>query len=133
MKYLVVLAVIVVVSSATPLLVQDEDGEVYYLTPVASREKRQAQLFGGGGFHHRDGAGSVGFVNPNGSGGQVSYGHQKGAGQQFGLDARVPVWSNKNKFGESTVNVGGGADFFKGQGGSGLTDKRVGINFNHRF
>ncbi|KAF7266348.1 hypothetical protein GWI33_020376 [Rhynchophorus ferrugineus] len=133
MKVLIVLSAILAISFAVPILVQNEEGQILELTPVLSRERREAQLFGGGGFKHRNGGGTIGIRNPNGSGGQFSYGHQKGIGQSFSADAMVPVWSKKSKYGESTVNVGGGASYWKGLGGNQFTDKRVGINFNHRF
>ncbi|KAF7266345.1 hypothetical protein GWI33_020373 [Rhynchophorus ferrugineus] len=133
MKVLIVISTILAISVAVPILVQNEDGDLFELTPVLTRERRQAQLFGGGGFQHRNGGGTIGIQNPNGSGGQFSYGHQKGIGQSFGADVMVPVWSKKSKYGETTLNVGGGADYWKGLGGNQFTDKRVGAVLNHRF
>ncbi|XP_076270409.1 uncharacterized protein LOC143202638 [Rhynchophorus ferrugineus] len=123
MKSLIVLLAVVALACPFPTTKQ--------LNWQPTEQKSQAQGFGGGGFQHRDGGGAAGFVNPDGSGGQVKYGHQSGFGQSFGADGRVPIYSNKNRYGESTVNLGAGADYHKGGGGFG--DKRVGLNFNHRF
>ncbi|XP_050315293.1 uncharacterized protein LOC126749637 [Anthonomus grandis grandis] len=113
--------------SAVPVLNQEGD--------VLIRQRREGpQGFGGGGANGKVQGGVVGFQNPNGSGGSLSYGHANGYGHNVGVDAMVPAWSNKNRFGESTINVGGGATHhFGGPGGSQNLDKRVGINFNHRW
>ena len=69
-----------------------------------------------------------------GSGGSIGYAHGKGYGHDLSVDAMVPVWSNKNRYGESTINLGGGVSHHMGGfGGNHLMDKRVGINFVHRF
>ncbi|XP_076270410.1 uncharacterized protein LOC143202640 [Rhynchophorus ferrugineus] len=125
MKLLIILVASVALTSALPAAKQ--------LNWQPTEQKSQAQGFGGGAFHHRDGGGAAGFVNPNGSGGQVKYGHQSGFGQSYGADARVPIYTNKNRYGESTVNLGAGADYHRGVGGGGFGDKRVGLSFNHRF
>ncbi|XP_030749477.1 uncharacterized protein LOC115877465 [Sitophilus oryzae] len=118
-------------ASCKSLIVQDEDGQVYSLTPISSRQKREEpKWYGGGGANSKQGGGVIGVVNPNGSGAQVKYGHANGYGHDFSVDAKVPVWSN----GPSTLNVGGGFDrHVGGWGGSHTGDKRVGISFNHRF
>ncbi|XP_076270412.1 uncharacterized protein LOC143202642 [Rhynchophorus ferrugineus] len=125
MKLLIVLVAVVALTYALPAPEQ--------LNWQPPEQKSEAQLYGEGGFHHRDGVGVVGFVNPNGSGGQVKYGHESGFGQSYGADVRVPIYTNKNRYGESTVNLGAGADYYRGVGGSGFGDKRVGLNFNYRF
>ncbi|CAG9771875.1 unnamed protein product [Ceutorhynchus assimilis] len=130
----VVLAIIATVFAVPSVIVEDEEGQQYYLTPVLSRERRQAQGFGQGGGNGKSQGGFAGFNNPNGSGGSVGYGHANGYGHTLSVDGMVPVWSNKNRLGESTLNVGGGATHhFGGPGGSQNLDKRVGVNFNHRF
>ncbi|KAL1490368.1 hypothetical protein ABEB36_013077 [Hypothenemus hampei] len=133
-KLVVSLALLAIISitSAIPILLEDEDGQQYILTPVLERERRD--VFGQGGANGKGQSGYGGINNPNGSGGSVGYGHQNGYGHTVSVDGRVPVWSNKNRFGESTLNVGGGAtQHFGGPGGNRNLDKRVGVNFNHRW
>ncbi|CAG9771872.1 unnamed protein product [Ceutorhynchus assimilis] len=130
----VLLAVFAATLAVPSVIVEDQEGQQYYLTPVLSRERRQAQIFGQGGGNGKVQSGFAGFNNPNGSGGSIGYGHANGYGHTVSVDGRVPVWSNKNRFGESTLNVGAGTTHhFGGPGGSHNLDKRVGINFNHRF
>ncbi|XP_060524639.1 uncharacterized protein LOC132701026 [Cylas formicarius] len=128
---LFVVATLAVVG-AESMLLEDEEGRQFYLQPILSRHRRQdkPQLFGGGGANGQQQGGVIGIRNPNGSGGSIGYGHAKGYGHDVSLDAMVPVWQR----GQSTVNVGGGVTHhFGGYGGDRTLDRRVGINFNHRF
>ncbi|XP_050315292.1 attacin-A-like [Anthonomus grandis grandis] len=126
--FAVLLVAVIAAVSAVPVLNQQEE-------EVLIRQRRQGpQGFGAGGANGKVQGGGVGFQNPNGSGGSVSYGHANGYGHNVGVDAKVPVWSSKNRFGESTLNVGGGAtQHFGGPGGNQNLDKRVGASFNHRW
>ncbi|XP_030749476.1 transcription elongation factor SPT5-like [Sitophilus oryzae] len=136
MKSLILLAVTLAVASAVPLLVTDEEGQLYYLTPVVSRQRRGAADWsaqGQGGANSHSGGGGVSIQNPNGSGAKVGYGHANGWGHDLSVDGRVPVWSNKNKHGETTLNVGGGISGHTGYGGTHSTDKRFGASINHSF
>ncbi|XP_060524833.1 uncharacterized protein LOC132701145 [Cylas formicarius] len=136
-KYFVIFTAALALVAAESLLVEDEEGRQFYLAPVASRERRQAdgpKLFGQGGGNGQSQGGFVKLQNPNGSGGSLGYGHANGFGHVVSADAMVPVWSKKSRFGESTFNVGGGAtQKFGGYGGNMNLDKRVGVNFNHRW
>ncbi|KAF7266339.1 hypothetical protein GWI33_020367 [Rhynchophorus ferrugineus] len=126
MKFLIVLVAMVVLASARP-----ETKQLNWQPKDDNQPK--AQIYGGGGAEHRNGGGVAGFVNPNGSGAQVKYGHQSGFGQNFAADARVPIYTNKNRYGESTVNLGVGADYQRNPINTGFGDKRIGLSFNHRF
>ncbi|KAL1490284.1 hypothetical protein ABEB36_013004 [Hypothenemus hampei] len=133
-KLVVSLALLAIISftSANPILLEDEDGQQYILTPVVERGKRE--VFGQGGGNGKTQSGYVGINNPNGSGGSIGYHHQNGYGHTVSVDGRVPVWSNKNRYGESTLNVGGGAtQHFGGPGGNRNLEKHIGVNFNHRW
>ncbi|ERL93464.1 uncharacterized protein LOC109543392 [Dendroctonus ponderosae] len=114
---------------------EDQEEEQFALKPPASRLKREAaEWSGAGGANGKSQGGYAGFVNPNGSKGSVGYGHANGQGHTVSVDGRVPVWSNKNRYGESTLNVGGGAtQHFGGPAGNRNLDRRVGVDFNHRF
>ncbi|XP_066259992.1 uncharacterized protein [Euwallacea similis] len=134
--FLFALVLVLDLGAAIPILVEDEEGQQYYLIPTAepAENRQRRDVFGQGGANGKTQGGYVGVNNPNGSGGSLGYGHTNGFGHTVSADARVPVWSNKNRFGESTLNVGGGAtQHFGGPGGNQNLDKRVGVNFNHRW
>ncbi|XP_030749475.1 uncharacterized protein LOC115877460 [Sitophilus oryzae] len=135
MKAVILLIATLAFAGCTPLLVRDENGQIYTLTSVSSRQKREdGKWFGGGGANSQTQRGTVGVDYPNGSGAKVSYAHANGYGHDVSVDAMVPVWSKKSQYGESTLNLGGGIDrHFGGFEGSHTTDKRVGLNFVHRF
>lgn len=78
--------------------------------------------------------GGFSYVNPDGSGFDVGHRHINGFGNTVSVDGRVPIWSNKNAYGESTLNLGVGAtQHYGGWPGNMNLDKRVGLSFNHRF
>ncbi|XP_066151931.1 uncharacterized protein [Euwallacea fornicatus] len=113
-----------------PLDQHDEE-----ISPVLYRQRREQPQFYGGGSGNKDlQQGTLGMQYQDGSGGGLSYAHHRRFGHDISVDAMVPVWKHRNGIQESTLNLGGGLSYhIGGPRGNDLTDKRVGINFVHRF
>ncbi|CAG9767415.1 unnamed protein product [Ceutorhynchus assimilis] len=145
-KFVVIFSVaLLAVASALPVMVQDDQGQQYYLEPVdlLSRHRRDEprlpgpndpKAFGQYGANGKTQGGFLSYQNPDGSGLSVGHGHHNGFGHTVSVDGAYPIWSSKNGFGQSTVNLGAGAtNHYGGWPGNMNLDKRVGLSFNHRF